>query len=79
MKQVLFSTLFIFTFAAISFGQAKVGAFGEIIVEQSAPIPEILTINKQNIQNGALNKAEIDKGEKQAKSIKKRGLSLYEL
>lgn len=70
MKRVLFSILFIFAIAAISFGQAKVGAFGEIIIEQAAPIPEILTINKQNIRNGALNKAEAEKGGEAFKDLK---------
>jgi len=74
MKQVLYSTLFIFAFTAVSFGQAKVGAFGEIIVEQAAPIPEILTINKQNIENGALNDAESAKGVKAQKDLKEESI-----
>ncbi len=69
MKQIFFLSLIMLLVSTASFGQAKLGAFGELIVEKSAPIPEIFTISNQNVQNGAKNNAEATRG--QAKSVNK--------
>lgn len=47
-----------------SYGQTEVGAFGEIIKKQSASIPEVSTISKENINQGTNNSADKKKGKK---------------
>ena len=50
--------------ASSSHGQTTVGAFGEKIIKQSVPIPEISTISKENVVLGANNVADKAKGKK---------------
>ena len=68
MKQLTLTAIIFSLFTTISYTQTKMGAFGEVIVEHSAPIPEINTISSENINFGAANQAEKDKGKKSQKS-----------
>ena len=61
-------SILLFTVAS-SYGQTTVGAFGEKIIKQSTPIPEVSTISKENIVQGANNAAEKTKGQKK-KAVK---------
>lgn len=69
MKQIFLLSFIMLLVSTVAFSQAKLGAFGELIVEKSAPVPEIFTISNQNIQNGVKNNAEGMRG--QAKSVRK--------
>lgn len=66
MKKLIIITLplilIAISFANTSLAQVEIGAFGEVI--DSNKISEITTINKQNIQFGAANKAERVRGKK---------------
>lgn len=68
MKQLTLTAIILSLFTTLSFSQTKIGAFGEVIVEQAAPIPEINTISAENITFGASNQAEKDKGKKTTKA-----------
>ena len=48
MRQISLSLFLILTIVGVSYGQAKVGAFGEIIVDNSAPVPDMLLFSKAN-------------------------------
>ncbi len=67
MRQTILTLFILALISSLGMSQVSVGAFGEMIVEQSAPIPEITTISKENIVNGPNNKAEVKRGLKKTK------------
>ena len=64
MTKSIYITSMILFLVVSSYGQTKIGAFGEKIVKQSAPIPEVSTLSKENITQGANNVADKTKGKK---------------
>jgi hypothetical protein len=63
MKQIFFLLLTVLLVNSSSFGQAKLGAFGELIIENSAPMPQLFGISNinSNTQNGVKHNAEANK------------------
>lgn len=62
-KSIYITSIFLLLVVS-SYAQKKVGAFGEPIPQQSIPIPEVSTVSKQNIVQGANNAEEKTKGKK---------------
>jgi hypothetical protein len=62
MARLTYTTLVLLFILTSTYGQTKVGAFGEAIKEQPAPILEVSTISRENIAQGANNAADKEKG-----------------